>query len=276
MKKEIEKVIKGALKEDLGRKGDITSNAIFENETGEYIVLSKDNGILCGKEVFEKVFHLIDENCHINFHFNDGDRIKNGDIVAEVKGKISSILNGERVGLNFICHLSGIATKTWHFVQKTEGRAKILDTRKTSPGLRMLQKYAVRCGGGHNHRMGLYDMVMIKDTHIDAAGSITKAVEKVKNKWGKKYKIEVEARNLSEVIEALMCDIDRIMLDNMDTETMKKSVDLINKKVEIEASGNMFFERLEEVSHTGVDYISAGELTHSVKAFDFSLKKKIR
>ncbi len=276
MKKEIEKVIKGALKEDSGKKGDITSNAIFEDETGEYIVLSKDNGILCGKEIFEKVFHMIDETCTIDFHFNDGDRIKNGDIVAELKGKVASILTGERVGLNFICHLSGIATKTWHFVQRAEGRVKILDTRKTAPGLRILQKYAVRCGGGYNHRMGLYDMVMIKDTHIDAAGTITKAVKKIRNKWGKKYKIEVETRNLSEVNEALECKIDRIMLDNMDTETMKKAVDLIGKKIEVEASGNMFLERIQEVSHTGVDYISAGELTHSVKAFDFSLKKKIR
>jgi len=276
MKETIKNLIKTALQEDLDGKGDITSESIFEDEAGEYLLISKDRGILCGSELFEGVFKYIDKNCKVYFNFKDGDSINKGDTVATVKGRVKNILTGERTALNFISHLSGIATKTGLFVDKTGGMAKILDTRKTLPGMRLLQKYAVRCGGGCNHRMGLYDMVMIKDTHIDAAGSIKKAVEKVKNKLKEGYKIEVEARNLNEVKEALECNIDRIMLDNMDISTMKKAVEIIDKRAETEASGNMTLERIEEVSRTGVDFISAGELTHSVKAFDFSLRKKLQ
>ena len=175
--------------------------------------------------------------------------------------------------MNLLSHLSGIASKTNEFVRETNGRSTILDTRKTLPGLRELQKYAVRCGGGENHRMGLYDMVMVKDNHIDAAGGIEKAVNKVRDKWGSKYKIEVETRTLEEVGKALISGVDRIMLDNMNIETMRKAVELINGKTETEASGNMILDRISKVSQTGVDFISVGELTHTVKAFDFSLKR---
>ena len=175
--------------------------------------------------------------------------------------------------MNLLSHLSGIASKTNEFVRETNGRSTILDTRKTLPGLRELQKYAVCCGGGENHRMGLYDMVMIKDNHIDAAGGIEKAVKKVREKWGSKFKIVVETRDLEEVKQAVRSGVDRIMLDNMNIETMHKAIELINGKTETEASGNMTLERISEVSRTGVDYISVGELTHTVKAFDFSLKR---
>lgn len=274
MKDRIKQLIKIALEEDLMEAGDITSKSIFTDETGDYILISKDNGVLCGRDAFEMVFHFIDKNIKVDFKFKDGDKIAKGDLIATVSGKIKNILTGERTALNFISHLSGIATKTSNFVSEGGGKTKILDTRKTLPGMRLLHKYAVKCGGGFNHRMGLYDMVMIKDTHIDGTGSISLAVEKVKEKLGNKYKIEVEARNLDEVKEALACNVDIIMLDNMDNYTMKEAVKIINKKTETEASGNMSLNRISGVSKTGVDYISAGELTHSVKAFDFSLRKK--
>lgn len=268
-------VIKSALKEDLKNNLDVTTDAIFtKKEKVVFKLLAKDNGILCGKDVFTDVFKTIDKSCEVVFYFDDRAQIKKGDIVARVKGDIKTILKGERTSLNFISHLSGISTKTSLFVKEARNKLQILDTRKTIPGLRLLQKYAVYCGGGKNHRIGLYDMVLIKDNHIDAAGSITNAVLNVRKKWNKKYKIEVETRNLDEVNEALNCRVDRIMLDNMDLKTMKKAVEIIDKKAETEASGNMTLQRINEVSTTGVDYISFGELTHTVTVFDFSLKKE--
>lgn len=275
-KKYYKNIIKIALKEDLGKNGDITTDSIFKNndKIETFKLLAKDNGILCGKEIFIEVFKTIDKRCNIEFYFNDGDSIKKGEIIARVKGRVSSILKGERTALNFISHLSGIATKTNLFVQKAQGKVKILDTRKTIPGLRYLQKYAVLCGGGINHRIGLFDMILIKDNHIDAAGSITDAVKLIRKKLGNKYKIEVETRDLSEVKEALSLNVDRIMLDNMDIEKIKEAVKIIDKRVETEVSGNMTIDRIEEMANTGVDYISFGELTHTIKVFDFSLKKE--
>jgi nicotinate-nucleotide pyrophosphorylase (carboxylating) len=262
-----------AFQEDFNNLGDVTGEAIFSEETDTFVLVAKQSGVLCGIKEFQTVFSNIDDEIDIRINFQDGDPISRGDEIAVLKGKVASILKAERTALNLISHLSGIATKTAQFVKAAAGKAIILDTRKTLPGWRDLQKYAVRCGGGNNHRLGLYDMVMIKDNHIDAAGGITKAVEKIRKKWQDKFRIEVETRNLDEVREALDCKIDRIMLDNMDCETMKKAVGLIAGRCEIEASGNMTLDRIPQVADTGVDFISVGELTHSVTAFDFSLKK---
>ena len=273
MKKDISELIKTALYEDINGREDITSSAIFEDEHDHFYLISKDMGILCGIDIFEKVFKTVDPSCKIKIEISDGARIEKNMIIAKIYGRVAAILQAERTALNFLSHLSGIASKTDKFVREAAGRSTILDTRKTLPGLRELQKIAVRCGGGENHRMGLWDMVMIKDNHIDAAGGIQKAVQKVRERWGTKYEIEVETRDLDEVKEALQSGANRIMLDNMSIETMQKAVELINGKTETEASGNMILERISKVSLTGVDYISVGELTHSVKAFDFSLKK---
>ncbi len=273
-------LIKIALAEDLGEesegdllRGDITSESIFSEETGGYYLLSKDKGVLCGIGIFEKVFHAIDNSVSVEKHFSDGDRIIPGDIIASLHGRIVSILKGERTALNFISLLSAISTKAALFSDKASGRVTVLDTRKTIPGYRSLSKYAVKCGGASNHRSGLYDMAMIKDTHIDAAGGIKAAAEKVRSRCGNSVKIEIEARDMGEVEEALEAGADRIMLDNMDNSTTKRAVELVNRRAETEASGNMSYERIDSVSQTGVDYISFGELTHTVKAFDFSLKK---
>ncbi len=263
-----------ALKEDLGNEGDITSDAIFEKEEQLFILVSKDNGILCGIDIFASVMRRVDENIRVASFFDDADPVTSGDIIAEISGNVRSVLRAERTAINFVSLLSATATKTSHFVKETAGRVIILDTRKTIPGFRELQKYAVRCGGGRNHRMGLYDMVMIKDNHIDAAGGISNAVNKIREKWGKRYFIEVETRNLDEIREALVCEVDRIMLDNMDNSMMKEAVRLIGRKCETEASGNMTHDRLTSAASTGVGYISAGALTSSIKSFDFSLKKK--
>ncbi|MEA2104108.1 MAG: carboxylating nicotinate-nucleotide diphosphorylase [Candidatus Cloacimonadota bacterium] len=266
-----EKIIKYALEEDFRYRGDITSQAIFTAEKGEYKLVANDKGILCGSEYFCKVFAIVDEETRVKFLCHDGDEVFPKNRVADINGKIQSILKAERVALNFLSHLSGIATKTHSFVKRLRGETKILDTRKTLPGLREAQKYAVECGGGKNHRMGLYDLVMIKDNHIDGAGSIKKAVQKVKEKWGNKFKIEVETRNLEEVKEALKSGADIIMVDNMKLDEMKKAVKIIGEKALSEASGNMTVDRIAAVSQIGVNYISVGALTHTVKAFDFSL-----
>lgn len=262
-----------ALIEDLGESGDVTAEAIFKNEVYSFSLVSKDEGIICGIEIFKMVMARIDEKIKVKSFYSDGDIIRKGDIAASVSGPVVSILKGERTALNFLCHLSAIATKTSIFVKEADGKAEILDTRKTLPGYRGLHKYAVHCGGGTNHRMGLYDMVMIKDNHADAAGGIRPAVEKVKAKWGSRYRIEVEARNLSEVKEALDCGADIIMLDNMTNDEMNEAVKYIAGRAKTEASGNMSFERIAGAAATGVTYISFGELTHTVKAFDFSLRE---
>lgn len=271
--KNLNSLIEMALNEDLLDIGDVTSEAIFKDESYSYKLMAKESGILCGIDIFIDVMKHVDERIEVKNHFNDRDTVNRGDIIADVSGPVVSILKAERTALNFISHLSAIATKTSLFVKRSEGKTVILDTRKTLPGYRELQKYAVNCGGGENHRMGLYDMVMIKDNHSDAAGGITAAVERVKARWGDKYKIEVEARNIEEVKEALKCGADRIMLDNMSDADMENAVEYIAGRAETEASGNMNLQRIKSTSLTGVDYISFGELTNSVKAFDFSLKE---
>ncbi|HNX24759.1 MAG TPA: carboxylating nicotinate-nucleotide diphosphorylase [Spirochaetota bacterium] len=269
----LDSLIEMALNEDLLDIGDVTSEAIFRDELYSYKLMAKESGILCGIDIFIKVMKYVDSKIEVKVHFKDGEAINRGDIIADISGPVVSILKAERTALNFISHLSAIASKTAVFVKRAEGKVVILDTRKTLPGYRELQKYAVSCGGGKNHRMGLYDMVMIKDNHNDAAGGITAAVERVKAKWGDKYKIEVETRNLEEVKEALKCGADRIMLDNLSDADMENAVEFIAGKAETEASGNMNLQRIKSAALTGVDYISFGELTNSVKAFDFSLKE---
>lgn len=274
-KKDYIPLIKKALKEDLDKLGDITTDSIFtDKESVTFKLLAKDDGVLCGAEVFSEVFKILDKKSDVKFYFKDGDALKKGDIVARVIGDIKTILKGERTSLNLISHLSGISSKTNLFAKEAGGLVKILDTRKTIPGLRKLQKYAVKTGGGENHRIGLFDMVLIKDNHIDAAGGITKAVEKVRSRWKNRFKIEVETRNFDEIKEALSCKVDRIMLDNMNIDNVKEAVKIIDKKAEIEISGNMTLEKIKDIRGIGVDYISFGELTHTVKVFDFSLKKE--
>lgn len=267
-------LVKRALREDLERNGDITSNAIFSRKTrATFKLLAKDDGVLCGIDVFRSVFHLLDRKISVASNFSDGDRLSRGTVVATVTGPLISILTGERTALNLVSHLSGVASKTARFVAAGSGKPVILDTRKTVPGMRRLQKYAVVTGGGQNHRIGLHDMILIKDNHVDAAGGITEAVARARKRWGNRFKIEVETRNLDEVREALAASVDRIMLDNMDNAAMKEAVGIIAGRAETEASGNITLERLPSLGECGVDFVSFGELTHSVSIFDFSLKQ---
>ncbi|HKJ85229.1 MAG TPA: carboxylating nicotinate-nucleotide diphosphorylase, partial [Spirochaetia bacterium] len=226
-----------------------------------------------GAEVFAAVFAAVDEKTSVDFHRNDGESLSPGDQVATVEGKATAVLSAERVALNFLSFLSGIATSTREYVEEAArgGSARILDTRKTLPGYRTLSKYAVSVGGGTNHRMGLYDMIMLKDNHIDRAGSITRAVGAVRERWGERYRIEVECRTLADVSESLALEVDVIMLDNMSIEETRRAVALCDGRTELEASGNMNLSRIREVSATGVDFISIGMLTHSVAGLDFSL-----
>ena len=263
-----------ALDEDLGTDGDVTSRAIFGEEMGRARLYSKDHGVLAGIPYFEKTYARIAPEVKVKFFVEDGDPLSPGDEVAVVEGPVVSILEGERTAINFLSFLSGIATSSASYARAAKsGNALVLDTRKTLPGYRTLSKYAVAVGGATNHRMGLYDMVMIKDNHADAAGSIAAAVQKVRDAWGDRFRVEVETRNLDEVQQAMDAGADIIMLDNMSEELCAEAVALgAGKSVVFEASGNMDLDRVESYSPVGVDYISVGALTHSVDAFDFSLR----
>lgn len=269
----LDKIINQALEEDLAW-GDITTEStVLSTKKSSANLVAKQDGIICGLDVFERVMKIVDNRTSVIKNFNDGDSIKKGDIIAQIKGFSKSILLAERVALNLLQHMSGIATQTANIVSKLiNTNVKIADTRKTTPNLRVLEKYAVRVGGGTNHRFNLADGVLIKDNHINAAGSITNAVNSAKAYIPHTVKIEVETENLEQVQEALDCGADIIMLDNMDIATMRKAVNLINKRAITEASGNMGEKDLIEVASTGVDIISIGALTHSVKAMDISLK----
>jgi nicotinate-nucleotide pyrophosphorylase (carboxylating) len=262
-------IIKNALTEDIGT-GDITTNCTVAADTilqGQLI--AKSNGVIAGLEVARQVFAAVDKTILFKSLVQDGVEVKKGQVIAKVKGNGCAILSAERVMLNFLQRMSGIATMTQQFVERVQGtKAVILDTRKTVPGLRVLDKLAVKMGGGENHRFGLFDMVMIKDNHIAAAGSITKAVEKVREGDDKSRKIEVEVKNLGELKEVLGLKVDRIMLDNMSLEMMSKAVEIVDGQIPLEASGNVNLENVAEIAKTGVDYISVGALTHSVKAMD--------
>lgn len=267
----IKKIIKFALSEDIGT-GDITTQAtVNPKKKGRAIVIAKEDFIIAGIDVFAETFQFLDENTKIKKLMNDGRRAKKGDVIAEVSGSLSNILQAERVALNLFQRMCGIATLTAKYVKAVRGtKVKILDTRKTVPGLRILDKMAVRIGGGRNHRIGLYDGVLIKDNHIEAAGDITSAVNaQRKNPF---MKIEVETKNIKEVEEALKCDVDVIMLDNMSVPAMKKAVDFVNGRTLLEASGNVSLKNVADIAAIGVDFISIGELTHSVRAADISLK----
>lgn len=268
---EIELIINHAFQEDIGN-GDITTNNIVpENKLASASMTAKADGIIAGIDIAEMVFRMLDENLEWNPKIKDGDSVKKGDVILEIKGTFRALLTGERLALNLMQRMSGIATETAKYVAETKGsKVKILDTRKTVPGLRTFDKYAVKMGGGTNHRIGLYDMVMIKDNHIKMAGTITAAVNQVRKSIPSEIKVEVETTNLHEVEEAVNAGADIIMLDNMSNELMCEAVDLINGKALIEASGNMNLERISDVAKTGVDFISVGALTHSVIALDIS------
>ena len=268
----IDDIIKKALLEDINYIDMAADNLLPDDQTSTAKFLSKADGMLCGIDVALRVFELLG-NFSIEKFMNDGDKLKKGDIIAEIEGPTKLLLKGERTALNLIQHMSGIATMTNEAAELIKGtNATVTDTRKTLPGLRALQKYAVTCGGGKNHRFNLSDAAMLKDNHIDACGSITKAVSTLREKIGHTVKIEVETRNLDEVKEALSTGCEIIMLDNMDCETMKKAVEMTNGRALLEASGNITAETIRPVAETGVDIISIGALTHSVKAFDISLK----
>ncbi len=269
----LERLLEIAIKEDIG-PGDVTSNAIFpDDHESEAVLISKETGIFCGGEVLDYCYKKLDSSIKTVLPVPDGKKIKPGERIGEIRGNTKKILNGERIVLNFIQRMSGIATMTARFVKIMEGSGTaILDTRKTLPGFRHLDKYAVKTGGGRNHRMGLYDMVMIKDNHIKAAGSISAAVRRIRETYGSRYKVEVETTNLNEVGEAVRAGADIIMLDNMDIPAMKESIGLIQGKAKIEVSGNITGERLVQLKDLKIDYISIGALTHSVTAFDLSMK----
>ncbi len=266
-------LVDAAIREDLGT-GDVTSQAIFTGrERGRARIVSKDEGVLCGAWIVRAVYGRIDPTVKVATHAREGARISRGDAVLSIRGPVRSILGGERIALNFLQRMSGIATRTAAFCARLDGSSlQVLDTRKTLPGFRLLDKYAVKTGGGTNHRMGLYDMVMIKDNHIRAAGGIAEAVKKVRLAYGKTYKVEVETTTLQEVAEALRSGAGIIMLDNMDVPSMKKAVALIAGRAKVEISGNVDEARIAALKGIGADYVSMGALTHSVKAFDFSMK----
>ena len=263
-------IIQRAFAEDLP---DITSEAIFDaGERGSAFFLIKAEGIIAGLAVIEPVFRMLDPTAAVALNANDGDAVKPGDQVAEVSASVIALLSGERTALNLMQRASGIATITRTYVDAVKGtRAKIYDTRKTAPGLRMLDKYAVRAGGGENHRIGLHDLFLIKNNHVDRTGSITAAVERIRARR-MPQKIMVEVRDLRELDEALALGPDYILLDNMSTADLRAAVERSNGRVPLEASGGITLENVREVAETGVDRISIGALTHSVKALDISMR----
>ena len=271
--KEIRNILKMALAEDIGT-GDITTQAtVGRGKRGRAWVVAKGEFIVAGTYIFAETFRLLDKNVRVKIIVSDGNRVEKGGVIAEISGSLFYLLQAERVALNILQRMSGIATVTARYVRAVRStKAKILDTRKTAPGLRVLDKMAVRMGGGTNHRMGLYDGVLIKDNHIEAAGGITAAIEAQRKKLPQGRKIEVETRNIREVKEALACGVDIILLDNMTVSCMKRAVGLAAGRALLEASGNVNLRRVAAIAATGVDYISVGELTHSVHAADISLK----
>lgn len=275
-KANLDELIRMALREDVGDGDHSTLACIPANAQGKAKMVAKKPGVLCGAEVGRRVFELVDERLHVELVKKDGDCLEIGDVVMLVEGPSASILTAERTALNFMQRLSGIATETHRMVSMLEGlNTRLLDTRKTTPNMRLLEKYAVKCGGGTNHRIGLYDMVMLKDNHIDFAGGIAAAIDRtheyLKSK-GKDLKIEIEVRNLDELQQVLdHGGVDRIMLDNFDTTTLREAVRRIDHRYETEASGGITDATLRSYAETGVDFISVGALTHHIKSLDLSL-----
>lgn len=273
----LQEIINNALREDIGEGDHSTLACVPENAVGKAKLLIKDSGILAGVELAQQIFHTFDPQLKITTFLKDGDEVKFGDIAFEVEGSSRSILSTERLVLNFMQRMSGIATQTNKIVKLIEGcDTKLLDTRKTTPGIRLLEKWAVKIGGGHNHRFALYDMIMLKDNHVDYAGGIEQAITRT-NEYlkvtGKDLKIEIEVRNEDELNQVLAVgNVDRIMLDNFSPERIKAVLPLIPKKYEVEASGGITLETIRTYAETGVDFISVGALTHSFKSLDMSLK----
>lgn len=277
----VDELFKLAIQEDIGF-GDITSQSLVpENLVAKAQIICKENCILAGLPFIKRFFNILSssfalqhENIEFNEYYRDSDFVKSGETIAEVKGNAQLLLTGERIALNILQRLSGISTITREFVKKTEGyNVKILDTRKTTPGLRLMEKYAVRIGGGFNHRFALYDAILIKDNHIKIAGSVKNALRMAK-KYCIHHKIEIEVKNLEELKEALSEGADIVMLDNMDIDTMKEAVRIAKGRVLLEASGGVNIDNVREIASTGVDFISIGALTHSAKAIDISMKIK--
>lgn len=268
---QFQELIDRGLKEDIGT-GDLSTGILPKDLIGVAKLYAKQKGVVAGLWLVEQVFQRVNPLIQVHRLLKDGDEVNVGEVVLELSGPLSSILQGERTALNFLQHLSGIATATKRAVDQVAGLSvSIVDTRKTLAGWRTLQKYAVRVGGGKNHRFGLYDAVMLKDNHLAALGGLTEAVQRVKAQVGHMTKIEVECETIDQVKEAIACDVDVIMLDNMGLVEMREAVLYIEKRAIVEASGGMGEERLREVAETGVDLISIGALTHSVQALDFSL-----
>jgi nicotinate-nucleotide pyrophosphorylase (carboxylating) len=267
---EILATIRAALAEDIG-PGDITSNSIIPAEAAMRAqIIAKQDGVVAGLDVARAAYRMVDEQVDFRPQVDEGERVRNRQVLAFITGRTRSLLTTERTALNFLGRISGIATLTRTFVEAVTGtKAVILDTRKTAPGLRWVDKLAVRRGGGQNHRIGLYDMVLIKDNHIDFAGSITHAVQRARN-GAPGLMIEVEARTLEHVREALGLGVERILLDNMTPETMAEAVQMTTGRAKLEASGNVTLETVRTIAETGVDYISIGGLTHSARVFDMS------
>ncbi|MEI8007201.1 MAG: carboxylating nicotinate-nucleotide diphosphorylase [Bacteroidota bacterium] len=273
----LDEIITSAIAEDKGDGDHTTKSTIPPSAEGQAKLIIKAAGILCGMKVAEKVFFHVDRDLVMNPFLNDGAQVEKGDVAFEVSGKVSSILLAERLVLNFMQRMSGIATATSRLVRLTEGfHAKILDTRKTTPLLRELEKYAVRTGGGMNHRMGLYDMIMIKDNHVDFAGGIAKAIDEVQRylkENSKSLRVEIEVRNFTELQQVLEHgQVDRIMLDNFSVQDLKKALGMIAGCIETEASGGIDESNIRDYASTGVDFISVGALTHHIQSLDMSLK----
>ena len=270
---QVDNLILSALREDISSE-DVSTNAIMrEAVMGQVDLICKQNGIIAGLDVFKRVFQLLDDDVQFEFYCKDGDEVKKGQLMAKVTGDMRTLLSGERVALNYLQRMSGIATYTNGVAKLLEGsNTKLLDTRKTTPNMRIFEKYAVTVGGGHNHRYNLSDGVMLKDNHIGAAGSITKAVAMAKDYAPFVRKIEVEVENLDMVREAVEAGADIIMLDNMSPKEMKEAIAIIDGRAETECSGNVTKENIAKLTALGVDYISSGALTHSAPIMDISLK----
>ena len=269
----VDHLIKEALQEDISSE-DVTTNAVMkEAVTGEVQLICKQDGVVAGLDVFRRVFEILDENVKIDFYCKDGDEVKKGELMGVVTGDIRALLSGERVALNYLQRMSGIATYTHSVAKLLEGtKTKLLDTRKTTPNMRIFEKYAVRVGGGCNHRYNLSDGVLLKDNHIGAAGSITKAIQMAKAYAPFVRKIEIETETLEQVAEAVEAGADIIMLDNMTPEVMKQAVALIDGRAQTECSGNITKENIARICEIGVDFVSSGALTHSAPILDISMK----
>jgi len=270
---QMDESIKLALKEDITSE-DISTNAIYKNEKlAEILLYSKEEGILAGLDVFKRVFELLDNSVEFTEYKKDGDKILNKDLILKIKANIKTILSAERTALNYLQRMSGIATYTRKMVEALDDKnILLLDTRKTTPNMRIFEKYAVRVGGGYNHRYNLSDAIMLKDNHIDAAGSITEAIKLAREYSPFIKKIEIEVEDLKGVEEAVKAGADIIMLDNMDVETIKKAIKIINKQAIIECSGNVDITNINRFKGLEIDYISSGAITHSAKILDLSLK----